>query len=72
MELIANGIQTQAKYKDGRVDTEVMVVDKSSSEPKKPRLLKTLINSFLPMFLVSLVFKLIHDILMFISPQLLK
>ena len=66
-----NGVQVEAVYKDGAVSTEVKVVD-GSEKKKKPSLLKTLILSFAPFFFVAMGFKLIHDILMFVSPQLLK
>ena len=68
--VVANGIETEAVYKDGAVSTEVKVVD--GSECKKPSLLKTLVRSFAPMFFIAMFFKLMHDILMFVSPQLLK
>ncbi|KAK7506164.1 hypothetical protein BaRGS_00002276, partial [Batillaria attramentaria] len=67
---LPNGIQTEARYQDGTVSTEVKVVD--GSEPKKPSLLKTLVKSFAPFFFMAMGFKLAHDIMMFVSPQLLK
>ena len=67
---VSNGVQTEAVYKDGAVSTEVKVVD--GSEKKKPSLLKTLVGSFVSYFFVAMGFKLVHDILMFVSPQLLK
>ena len=65
-----NGVKTEAVYKDGSVSTEVKVVD--GSEKKKPSLLKTLVLCFAPFFFVAMAYKLIHDVLMFVSPQLLK
>ncbi|KAL8585023.1 hypothetical protein ACOMHN_043659 [Nucella lapillus] len=65
-----NGVQAEALYKDGAVSTEVKVVDGAGRG--KPSLLKTLLRSFAPFFMVAVGFKLIHDILMFVSPQLLK
>ncbi|XP_076439591.1 multidrug resistance-associated protein 1-like [Babylonia areolata] len=62
--------KTQALYKDGEVSTDVKVVD--GSKPKKPSLLKTLVRSFASSFFIAMGFKMMHDILMFISPQLLK
>ncbi|XP_070185918.1 multidrug resistance-associated protein 1-like isoform X2 [Littorina saxatilis] len=65
-------IQAEAAFtvREGDPSTWVKVVD--SSEKRKPSLLKTLVLSFFPMFFISMGFKLFHDILMFVSPQLLK
>ncbi|XP_076459189.1 multidrug resistance-associated protein 1-like [Babylonia areolata] len=65
-----NGMQPEATYKDGAVSTEVRVVD--GSERKKPSLLKTLVRTFAPFFFVAMAFKVLHDVLMFVSPMLLK
>ncbi|XP_025086070.1 multidrug resistance-associated protein 1-like isoform X1 [Pomacea canaliculata] len=67
--LMANGIETHAVFKDGEVAMEVKVLD---GEHKKPSLLRTLVKSFIGNFFVAFGFKLAHDILVFIGPQLLK
>ncbi|XP_067673483.1 multidrug resistance-associated protein 1-like isoform X3 [Haliotis asinina] len=68
-----NGLKT--RYQDGEVYTEVnpdVKVADGSSKVKKPRLLRCLVKNFLGFFLMAAGYKLIHDILLFVSPQLLK
>ncbi|KAL8573180.1 hypothetical protein ACOMHN_036165 [Nucella lapillus] len=69
-QAVAVETQPEALYKDGKVSAKVRVVD--GVKARKPSLLKTLVRSFSASFFISMGFKLIHDLLMFVSPQILK
>ncbi|XP_021375006.1 multidrug resistance-associated protein 1-like [Mizuhopecten yessoensis] len=65
-----DGIELQTRQRDGETYTEVNVVD--GKPPYKAKLLISLIKAFWPMFLLSALYKLIFDILQFVSPLVLK
>ncbi|XP_048248325.1 multidrug resistance-associated protein 1-like isoform X3 [Haliotis rufescens] len=68
-----NGLKT--RYQDGEVYTEVnpdVKVTDGSNKVLKPRLLHSLVKNFMGFFLMAAGYKLIHDILLFVNPQLLK
>lgn len=52
--------------------TESDVLIKNSIKKKEPSLLKVLLKSFGPFFLIGSVFKLFQDLLSFVNPQLLR
>ncbi|XP_066545949.1 multidrug resistance-associated protein 1 isoform X1 [Amia ocellicauda] len=62
-----------AEKKDGAVveEAEVLIV-KDSQKTREPSLLLALCLTFGPYFLISFLYKFIHDILMFVGPEILK
>lgn len=52
--------------------TESDVLIKNSIKKKEPSLLKVLLKTFGPFFLIGSVFKLFQDLLSFVNPQLLR
>ena len=60
------------KDKDGEAEDKSTQVVVTSGKTYDPSLTKALARAFGGTFLVAAFFKLIHDILMFVSPQLLK
>ncbi|XP_069125383.1 multidrug resistance-associated protein 1-like [Argopecten irradians] len=65
-----DGIELQTRNQNGETYTEVHVAD--GKPPYKAKLLICLIKAFWPMFLLSGLFKLIYDILQFVSPLILR
>ncbi|XP_060071681.1 multidrug resistance-associated protein 1-like [Ylistrum balloti] len=65
-----DGIELQTRNQGGETYTEVHVVE--GKPPYKAKLLICLIKAFWPMFLLSALYKLIYDILQFVSPLILK
>ncbi|XP_064611716.1 multidrug resistance-associated protein 1-like isoform X1 [Liolophura sinensis] len=62
--------ETRTRYEDGTVYTEVTVVD--GQKKKEPSLFMALTRAFGTVGVIAGLFKLMHDILIFVSPYLLK
>jgi hypothetical protein len=60
-------VQLQPLKSDG---TDVAV--ETGAKEKQPRLVKTLVMQFWPEFFVTAFFKLMHDMFMFVNPQILR
>ncbi|XP_078610229.1 multidrug resistance-associated protein 1-like isoform X14 [Branchiostoma floridae x Branchiostoma japonicum] len=74
-KVVYNGPQGAGKDKSELIagKGEVEIVEGSESAKKcNPSLFKALVRCFWPLFAVSAIYKLIQDILLFVSPQLLK
>lgn len=52
-------------------ESEILLV-KTTQKTGEPSLFWALCRTFGPYFLVSTVYKIIHDILMFVGPEILK
>ncbi|MGH0130137.1 UNVERIFIED_CONTAM: hypothetical protein FKN15_041188 [Acipenser sinensis] len=58
--------------KEGPVDEAEVLIVKKTEKGKKPSLLLAMCHTFGPYFLISFLYKFIHDILMFVGPEILK
>ncbi|XP_041363039.1 multidrug resistance-associated protein 1-like isoform X2 [Gigantopelta aegis] len=69
-----NSIPLKERYNDSRTYTEVNldVTVKDGRREKKPNVLKCLVKTFGRFFLLAAVYKLMHDILLFAAPALLR
>lgn len=63
--------QTAAKGASGADEVEILLV-KSPQQGKEPSLLWALCMTFGPYFLISGLYKIIHDVLMFVGPLILR
>ncbi|XP_033886772.3 multidrug resistance-associated protein 1-like isoform X3 [Acipenser ruthenus] len=58
--------------KEGPVDEAEVLIVKKTEKGRKPSLLLAMCHTFGPYFLISFLYKFIHDILMFVGPEILK
>ncbi|XP_026991190.1 multidrug resistance-associated protein 1 isoform X3 [Tachysurus fulvidraco] len=75
MTLYSPKRSSRAENKDSReqpIEESEILISKASQKPKEPSLLLALCRTFGPYFLVSTVYKFIHDILMFAGPEFLR
>lgn len=63
--------QTEAKGVSAAEEAEILIV-KSPQQSKEPSLLWALCLTFGPYFLISCLYKIIHDVLMFVGPLILR
>ncbi|KAI4887709.1 hypothetical protein NFI96_025031, partial [Prochilodus magdalenae] len=64
---------TMAEKKDGQpVEESEILIIKAPQKNGSPSLLLALCRTFGPYFLVSSIYKIIHDILMFVGPEILR
>uniref|UniRef100_A0A8C6UR78 Multidrug resistance-associated protein 1 n=1 Tax=Neogobius melanostomus TaxID=47308 RepID=A0A8C6UR78_9GOBI len=63
--------QTEAKGASGADEAEILIV-KGPQQSKEPSLLWALCLTFGPYFLISGLYKIIHDVLMFVGPLILR
>lgn len=56
---------------DVNEEAEVLIV-KSPQKEREPSLFKVLYKTFGPYFLMSFLFKALHDLMMFAGPEILK
>ncbi|XP_053473507.1 multidrug resistance-associated protein 1 isoform X2 [Ictalurus furcatus] len=64
---------TKAENKDGQpVEESEILISKAPQKTREPSLFLALCRTFGPYFLISFVYKIIHDILMFAGPEILR
>ncbi|RXN01990.1 Multidrug resistance-associated protein 1 [Acipenser ruthenus] len=61
-----------AEKKEGPVDEAEVLIVKKTQKGKEPSLLLAMCHTFGPYFLISFLYKFMHDILMFVGPEILK
>ncbi|XP_066498772.1 multidrug resistance-associated protein 1 [Hoplias malabaricus] len=62
-----------SEKKDGRpIEESEILIMKTSPKSREPSLFLALCRTFGPYFLVSSIYKIIHDILMFVGPEILR
>ncbi|KAF4093148.1 hypothetical protein AMELA_G00028850 [Ameiurus melas] len=64
---------TKAEEKDGQpIEESEILISKASQKTREPSLFLALCRTFGPYFLISFVYKIIHDVLMFVGPEILR
>lgn len=64
---------TKAENKDGQpIEESEILISKAPQKTREPSLFLALCRTFGPYFLISFVYKIIHDILMFAGPEILR